>query len=158
MMRTKDEVEFSARVVDRSTATADVAMREIAPSEADRRDKPRFAVSIGVTLLGDHNFYMGLTENISEGGIFVQTQRTVPIGTRISVEFSLPTSRDTIRVVGEVRWGRSPNAVRAEHDNFGSGGEEVKAGIGIQFTEMSDDAAKAIAKFITIRRPDFYAE
>jgi len=56
-----------------------------------------------------------------------------------------------------VRWVRSANAVRQEHDNFGSGGDEAfKAGLGIQFQHLTPEAARAITKFISIRSPDFY--
>jgi uncharacterized protein (TIGR02266 family) len=156
MIRTKDEAEVTARVVDRTTATAQVLVREAA---AERRGQPRYDVTIKVTLLGDHNFYMGLTENISEGGLFVQTQRLLPMGTTLRMEFSLPTSSEAISAVGEVRWVRSANAVREEHNNFGSGGEDAfKPGMGIQFKELSPETAAAIAEFIQIRKPDFYAE
>jgi uncharacterized protein (TIGR02266 family) len=163
-MRTKDEQEVVARVIDRTTATAHVLVREStgltaagAPAKrADKRVAPRYAVSMSVTLVGDHNFYMGLTENLSEGGLFVQTQTTLPIGTTIKVEFTLPTSSTTLTVVGEVRWVRSPNAVRKEHDNFGS--DDAKPGMGIQFKELTPETAKVITKFIGLRNPEFFTE
>lgn len=156
-MRTKDEIEYNARIIDRATAAAHVVMRQSIPAEDDRRDKPRFSVSLSVTLLGDHNFYVGLTENLSEGGIFVQTQQTLPIGTKLRVEFSLPTCPHDISLIGEVRWIRLPEAVCAEHDNFGSSAD-AKPGMGIQFTKVSAADGDAIAKFIRLRAPEFYAE
>ena len=157
MMRSKDEAEFAQRVIHRSTAAAQVLVRE--RDEAERRVKPRYDVRLTVTLVGDHNFYVGLTENISEGGLFVQTQRTLPIGATLQLEFSLPTSSAPITVTGVVRWARSANAVAKEHDNFASGGDEAfKPGMGIQFVDVSDAALRAITKFIGIRHPDFYAD
>ncbi len=167
MVKSKEEAEVVARVIDRSTATAQVLVRPEAGlsgppganAEADRRIKPRFAVTMSVTLVGDHNFYMGLTENVSEGGLFVQTASTLPIGTTIRIEFTLPTSSTKISVVGQVRWVRSANAVRKEHNNFGSGGDEAfKPGMGIQFTELTPETLRVITKFIGIRHPDFYTE
>ncbi|HEX4513894.1 MAG TPA: PilZ domain-containing protein [Polyangiaceae bacterium] len=157
MMRSRDEAEFAKRVIDRSTAVAQVLVRE--RDEAERRVKPRYDVKLTVTLVGDHNFYVGLTENISEGGLFVQTQRALPIGATLHVEFSLPTSSEKVVVVGVVRWVRSANALAKEHDNFASGDEEAfKPGMGIQFVDMSPVALRAITKFIGIRNPDFYAD
>ena len=112
-----------------------------------------------VTLLGDHNFYTGLTENLSEGGLFVHTQSTLPIGTVLRVEFTLPTSSEKLSMVGEVRWIRSPDAVREAHNNYGSAGAGgLKPGMGIQFKELAPESVKAITKFISIRNPDFYAD
>jgi len=164
MSKREEESKFAARIIDRTTVGAHVSIAESkgasGPTDvADRRIQPRFAVSLSVTLLGDHNFYTGLTENLSEGGLFIQTQSTLPIGTSIKVEFSLPTSTAKLLIVGEVRWVRSANAVREEHNNYGSGGSEAfKAGMGIQFKEMTPEALRAITKFISIRKPDFYAE
>jgi uncharacterized protein (TIGR02266 family) len=157
MIRSSDEAEFAKRVIDRATAAAQVVVRE--RDEAERRIKPRYDVKLSVTLVGDHNFYMGLTENISEGGLFVQTQRTLPIGAILHVEFSLPTSGGTIAAVGVVRWVRSANAVAKEHDNFAFGDDDAcKPGMGIQFVSLSEAALRAITKFIGIRSPDFYAD
>jgi uncharacterized protein (TIGR02266 family) len=167
MVKSKDEAEVAARVIDRSTGAAQVSIRESthqsgAPgpsAEADRRRKPRYAVTLSVTLLGDHNFYTGLTENLSEGGLFVHTQSTLPIGTVIRVEFTLPTSSEKLSLVGEVRWTRSPNAVREEHNNYGSvNADAVKPGMGVQFKELTPETVRVITKFISIRNPDFYAE
>lgn len=158
MVRTRDEAQVATRIIDRSTAAAAVSVRQAASAD-ERRIKPRYDVCLRVTLLGDHNFYVGLTENLSEGGLFVQTQQTLPVGTSLRLSLTLPTSTAPIELLGEVRWVRSANAVRKEHNNFGSVEEHAfKSGMGIQFQDLSGDAAKAIAKFISIRKPDFYLE
>ncbi len=157
MIRTKDEAELAKRIIDRSTATAQVVVRQ-SREGADRRTSMRYEMAVRVTVLGDHNFYLGLTENLSEGGLFVQTQQLLPVGTALNVTLALPTSSDPVALQGVVRWVRSANAVRKEHDNFGSGGDEAfKPGMGIQFKDLTVEAARVIAKFITIRNPDFYA-
>lgn len=167
MIKSKDEADVAARVIDRTTESAQVSIRysTINPAasepgvERDRRAKPRYGVSLSVTLFGDHNFYIGLSENLSEGGLFVQTQTTLPIGTTIQIEFTLPGSSAAFSVVGEVRWIRSANAVREDYNNFGSGGDEAsKPGLGIQFKELTPETAAAITKFIRLRDPDFYTE
>jgi uncharacterized protein (TIGR02266 family) len=165
MSRKKDEAEVATRVIDRGTGTADVVINASAPgsappeptSDTDRRAQPRFDVSVTVTLFGDHNFYLGLSENISEGGLFVRTQNILPIGSTIRIEFSLPTSAVPLSLAGEVRWVRSPNACHPEHENFGSGGDDsIKPGMGIQFQQVSPETARAIARFMKHRQPDFY--
>ncbi len=165
MARTKDEADVAERVIDRTTRSAHVTIKESTGTSgapgAERRVKTRFAASLKVTLVGEHNFYVGLSENLSEGGIFVQTQNALPIGTTIRVDFTLPTSGDAFSIVGQVRWVRLPDAVREEHNNYGGGaasGDARKAGMGIQFLAMTPETSSAITKFITIRNPEFYTE
>jgi uncharacterized protein (TIGR02266 family) len=167
MTRAKDEADAAARVIERTTGAAHVAIREStgqskAPGPSggpERRVKPRYAIALQVTLVGGHNFYLGLSENLSEGGLFVQTQNPLAIGTTIRVEFTLPTSGDTFTVVGEVRWVRLPDAVREDHNNYGAADAEAGTpGIGIRFTEMTPETSAAITKFISIRNPEFYTE
>ena len=158
-MRSQDEVWVTKRVIERTTSSAQVLVREAPLADADRREKPRYDVSISVTLVGDHNFYVGLTENLSEGGLFVRTQRTLPLGTSLKIEFSLPTAGEPLSLVGEVRWVRMTNAVREEYNNFGYGDDDAyKPGMGIQFKSVGPEAARAIAQFVRMRAPDFYAE
>jgi len=160
----KAEAVVANRVIERSTGSAGVSVQkdprpsglpEVGP---DRRALPRYEVALQITLFGDHNFYVGLSENLSEGGLFVRTQNVLPIGTPIRMEFTLPTSAAVVAVVGEVRWVRSGNAARGEYDNFGSGSDDTQAGMGVQFKEMTPEASAAIAKYVSIRKPDFFEE
>jgi uncharacterized protein (TIGR02266 family) len=162
-----DEAEFTARAVERATGKAGVSITESmrlsgppGPSaEANRRIKPRYSVNLDVTLFGDHNFYVVLSENLSEGGLFIGTHNILPIGTVLRLEFSLPTCPVPLSVLGEVRWIRAPEAISEDHNNFGSGSAGgIKPGMGIQFKELDPEAARAITKFITVRSPEFYEE
>jgi len=158
MSGTKKEAGLEAQDL-RSTTEGATTAASGATGEADRRIKPRHAVSINVTLFGEHNFYVGLSENLSEGGLFVGTQNILPIGTLIRMEFTLPTFPDAVSVVGEVRWVRSPNAFSKDHNNFSSGGGDAgRPGMGIQFKELTPEVSKAITKFIGIRDPEFYID
>ncbi len=78
----------------------------------DRRLHPRYALSLAITLSGENNFYAGLTEDISEGGVFIATHRLLPIGTPVVMSFSLPHARKILEVHGVVRWLRGPDALR----------------------------------------------
>jgi uncharacterized protein (TIGR02266 family) len=110
-------------------------------------------------MVGEHNFYLGLSENLSEGGLFVATHDILPIGTPIRVDLRLPTSRDLLSVDGEVRWVRSPDAVGDTGSNFGSGSDaSVKPGMGIQFRDTSPEVTRAIEKFMKHRKPEFFDE
>lgn len=115
-----------------------------APS--DRRLQPRFAVAVQVTMDSEHNFYTGLTQDLSGGGLFVATHLIRPVGERIHLRFTLPTSPVAIDAVTEVRWIRA-TAVK------GGGGE---AGMGLKFLNLSPEATAAINAFLRQRESLFY--
>ena len=124
---------------------------------ADRRTQPRCKLALALTLHGGHNFYLGVSENISEGGIFIFTFMKLEIGEHVEVEFTLPTLDRPCRVTGEVRWFRSPDSNRAEHNNYGSVEDEAhSAGYGIQFHGLRPEDREAIQEFLRTRQPDFY--
>lgn len=113
---------------------------------ADRRLQPRFAVAVQVTMDSEHNFYTGLTQDLSGGGLFVATHVIRDIGDRIRLRFTLPTSPVPIDAVTEVRWIR-PTPVQ------GGGGE---VGMGLQFIELPAPAKDAIGAFLLQRESLLY--
>ncbi len=113
---------------------------------SDRRLQPRFAVAVQVTMDSEHNFYTGLTQDLSGGGLFVATHAIRPVGERIHLRFTLPTSPVAIEAVTEVRWIRA-TAVK------GGGGE---AGMGLKFLALSSQATAAINAFLRQRDSLFY--
>jgi uncharacterized protein (TIGR02266 family) len=136
------------------------SLAEQRPSEdpSERRRCTRHEFKTQVTLVGSDNFYMGLSENISEGGLFVATHALVPVGTRISLSFTLPGSGSPINVHGEVRWVRSPGATASEDAVFSGEDASLPSGMGIRFCELHPEDAKRIAKFLLKREPVFYDE
>lgn len=119
---------------------------------------PRYAIQIGITLCGDNNFYMGLSENLSEGGVFIATQTVLDIGTVVRLQFSISTEdKPPITVVGVVRWVRTRNALAQDHNCFTPAEEnQMRPGIGIQFSEVGPQDEATIREFFRLRRPDFY--
>ncbi len=109
----------------------------------NRRNQTRHAIALGITLVGENNFYLGMSENLSEGGIFIATEHAVAIGTVVTLELSLPTRAVPLVVVGTVRWARAAAADNA-------------AGVGVQFAEVSPEDEKAIKEFIGLRPAEFY--
>jgi uncharacterized protein (TIGR02266 family) len=111
------------------------------PLPDDRRQQPRFAVAVQVTMDSEHNFYTGLTQDLSSGGLFVATHVIRPVGERIHLHFTLPTSPVPIEAVTEVRWVRM-EAVR------GGGGEP---GMGLMFLDLAPVAKAAVEAFLKKR-------
>lgn len=114
---------------------------------ARRRDSERYRIELQVNVHSDHNFYAGLSENISEGGLFVATHHAVSLGSRIDLELALPALPAPLRVQGEVRWVRTADA-----------GGDGPPGVGIRFLDLTPEAAEAIRAFIEQRAPEFFEE
>lgn len=126
-------------------------------SAENRRSSARYAIRIGITLCGDNNFYMGLSENISEGGVFIATQKVLEIGTVVRLQFALSTEDVPITVIGVVRWKRTRNALAQDHNVFTPAEENhMRPGLGIQFSEVRPEDEATIREFFRLRRPEFY--
>jgi hypothetical protein len=55
--------------------------------------------------------FSGYIQNISSGGLFIETRETLPVGQQVTLSFMRPKSRDYVKVGGEV--------VRKIPDGFG---------------------------------------
>ena len=120
---------------------------KVAENHQNVRASERFDLEVKVDLESDHNFYTGLTQNISAGGLFIATHHLRRIGDRISLKFTLPGSDMTVTVETEVRWIRENSALqRAE------GG----TGMGVRFISLSPEASAAITSFLESRESLFY--
>ena len=109
-------------------------------SEEQRRDA-RVPLTVVVTLGSAHNFFAGVANNVSEGGIFVATPEPPPVGTEVGFELVLGGER--FLVMGVVRWVRAGAAA--------STGKP--AGCGVEWVHLEDGALEAIQRFIEVRRP-----
>ena len=115
------------------------------PDDTVRREHERFAVDMQVSVLSEHNFYAGLAENISAGGLFIATHQLQKVGSRIELALRFPESEEVFNIVGEVRWVRLYN----EHS-------DTPPGLGVRFTELPTGAAAAIGRFLGQREPLFF--
>jgi uncharacterized protein (TIGR02266 family) len=115
-------------------------------SQDERRLAPRYAVSVAVTFESEHNFFTGLTQDLSKGGLFVATHAIRPIGESIRVRLTLPTSSEPIDAITEVRWIRP-------QDLPGGAGE---AGMGLMFLQLTPKGKAAIKEFLSKRDSLFY--
>ena len=115
-------------------------------SPAERRTSPRQELEVEVGFESEHNFYTGLTQDISGGGLFVATHQIRHVGEHVKVTFTLPGGK-VIAVETEVRWVRESSALRRA---------DGAHGMGLRFLELPEDAKTAIGKFISQRDSLFY--
>jgi len=96
----------------------------------------------------ENNFYTGLTQDLSGGGIFVSTHQLRPVGERIKVLLTLPGQGETFEIITEVRWLRDITLSRSTDE----------PGMGLRFLQMTPRARNAVSDFLTKRESLFFDE
>lgn len=117
------------------------------PAQLDVQIESDVDVEAEVTLHSEHQFYAGFSENISDGGLFVQSWAHHEVGAHLTLRFTLPDDETPIETIGEVRWTR---AYDRAHD--------TPPGIGVAFLDLSTRDRARIDRFLKQRRPLFYDE
>lgn len=120
---------------------------KVAANHQNVRASERFDLEIKVDLESDTNFYTGLTQNISAGGLFIATHHIRRIGDRITLKFTLPGSDRVIDVETEVRWIRENSALQRV---------DGASGMGVRFINLSAEASAAINGFLQSRESLYY--
>jgi hypothetical protein len=99
-------------------------------------------VEVNVSLVSEHNFYVGATRRIDSGGVFVATSLPPPVRTRLQVRLGLADGRK-VDVEGEVAFIREKGATTGRQP----------AGCGIRLTGLPGWASESIDRFIGARQP-----
>jgi uncharacterized protein (TIGR02266 family) len=121
----------------------------VAPTGAERRTSIRVDFELEVGLETDNNFYTGLTQDVSSGGLFVATHQLRKRGERLTVRFTLPGGQP-ITVEAEVRWIREVTSLSdgRHHEN--------PTGMGLKFINLPAPTKAAIAAFLKQRDSIFF--
>lgn len=105
-------------------------------SEKRREDRVPVELKVGYRTIG--SFITDYIINISKGGIFINTSKPLPVGTKIRILFSIPDMPLPFDLIGIVRWinpvGHTSHAL---------------PGMGIEFLDMEANVKKRIEKFIS---------
>jgi Tfp pilus assembly protein PilZ len=102
-------------------------------------------VEVNVSLVSEHNFYVGTTRRMDSGGVFIATAMPPAIGTRLHVRLGLADGRK-IDVDGEVAFVREKSATIGRQPT----------GCGVRLHSMPGWAVDAIERFILARQPIVY--
>lgn len=104
------------------------------------RGAPRFVARLRVqhgvnreTLLEDYSI------NLSTGGLFLESDRVLPVGSSLKLAFMLPDPQTCIRCDGKVAWINHPEMIKVP---------TLPPGMGIQFVNLSLEGMTAIRDFI----------
>jgi uncharacterized protein (TIGR02266 family) len=101
----------------------------------ERRRHPRVKLRIEVSYQKMDSYLHRFTENISEGGCFVETDEVLPPRTEVPLEFSFPNHAKPVEIIGEVVW-----VVEGSH-----------SGMGIQYKKISPTARKVLREIVKFR-------
>jgi uncharacterized protein (TIGR02266 family) len=104
----------------------------------ERRQHPRLVISIDVDFGSEHNFYTGSTRDISLGGLFINTDVGLQVGSELTVRMQLLDQRFVIPC--EVVWAL-----------LDEGGRNM--GVGVRFLKLSRARRKAFEEFMAQRGP-----
>ena len=69
---------------------------------------------------------------VRDGGLFVPTQQSYPLGTLVTVDLQLPGKKDVMKIEGKVVWITPKNALH-----------HVLAGVGVQFVGANNKTVRA---------------
>ncbi len=87
----------------------------------------------------NRNLY-GHTVDLSKGGIYVEFQREVRVDERLQLHFVLPGSNnEVVGALGRVAWTNPGTAAMRD---------DLPAGFGVEFLELTEEADALIEKFI----------
>ena len=98
-------------------------------SSSEQRGAQRVHVKLKVDWQCEGNFLFENATNISEHGIFIQTEKPMAAGTMIDLQFKIPHSPKQIEVLGEVIW---INPVRTDAS------ANYNPGMGIRFVNLKE--------------------
>jgi len=103
-------------------------------------------VEVNVSLVSEHNFYVGASRRIDSGGVFIASAMPPPVGTRLAVRLGLADGRK-VDVDGEVAFVREKSATIGRQPT----------GCGVKLIGLPGWAIDAIDRFILARQPIVYA-
>lgn len=107
------------------------------PSEDNKRRSNRLHHELPVAYKSVGSFLSDWATNISQGGMFINTRRPLPVGTEVKILIQLPMAQFPVGLLGRV-------TRVAEFDNASN----VVPGMGIEFTHVEPEHRKQIEAFV----------
>jgi len=103
----------------------------------EKRQHSRVTISAIVNLSSEDNFYAGAARDISVGGLYVETETALAIGTEVTALLRLPAKILSLRA--EVMWSVT-TATKS-------------VGMGLRFLNLPAPAKREIEAFMLLRQP-----
>jgi uncharacterized protein (TIGR02266 family) len=100
----------------------------------DDRSHQRIPYAVQVEFRTASSFLVAYSVNLSRGGLFLETTNDAPVGSEITLQFTVPGAGPML-ITGRVSW-------RREKGNEGPGG------IGIEFDDIRDSVGEIIDRLV----------
>jgi hypothetical protein len=111
--------------------------------EQEPRNRPKLSrVEVNVSLVSEHNFYVGATRRVDSGGVFISTAIPPPVGTRLQIRLGLADGRK-LDLDGEVAFIREKSSI----------GIRQPSGCGVRLIGLPGWAVDAVERFVHARPP-----
>jgi len=110
------------------------------PTGSNRRAYTRIPYPVPVSLMSHNNLWAGVSNDISEGGVFIVTRQPPDVGTMVEMDLTLDGGGELIHLMGIVRWQR-----------LAGPGIDGPAGVGIQFIDLPAPLLVRLQAFIKQR-------
>ena len=102
---------------------------------SDRRDE-RIALALEVEFRNAAAFLVAYSTNLSKGGMFVETEEPLPVGTEVAMRFAVP-GEPAIDVIGVVAWVQMWKT------------EQQPRGMGVRFDHLEARHGEAIDRIVS---------
>jgi myo-inositol-1(or 4)-monophosphatase len=113
------------------------SMQMVLSGTSERRGFRRAELKMAITYQSGEEFKTDYTQNLSEGGLYVQTSTPLPVGTKLEVDLAVPSLQQPLKIQGLVVWAQQASR----------GGRGVP-GMGIQFLAMEPADRELIARLV----------
>lgn len=139
-------VDVTDQVRDRATGSSFEWRQEALPADArpgalpadsEQRRFLRVPLEVPVRYHAGRRRGRAVARNLGRGGIYLQTQSSLPVGTEVTLDWVLPGRRARVKATGVVIWAEP-------------GPRGPKRGVGIRFSDVSGPFIKAIAGCVSM--------
>ena len=89
---------------------------------SDRREYIRAPIELKVEYKKMNTFFADYTKNISKGGTFIKTEKSLPVGTEFLFRLAIPMLKEPVEIRGVVVWiNEEGNLAHPEVEELGIG-------------------------------------
>jgi len=107
----------------------------------EKRRHERADLKIPVDYSSVDAFFAEFSQNINEGGMFIEMERPVELDTPVQLQFRLPGEDRPVKVQGRVAW-------------VSDGKGEQSRGVGIEFQNLEGETRDTINRIVRQLRKD----
>jgi type IV pilus assembly protein PilZ len=105
---------------------------------SETRQEQRYPVNLRVDYSTRDAFIANRITNLSKGGLFIPTEKPLPVHAELDLVLTLPERAEHIQARGRVIWNY----------DIRKGTSRVIPGMGIKFVDMSPDDKQKLADYI----------